>query len=686
MKINIGTGFKNYSHKYRATNNTTANFGEVQPLMCRMMLAKSSINVDLKQFVRLMPMPYPTFGYVSLKNVAKFVPIGDIYEPFDSFLSGLPHKLINGTSSVIPKRLPYVTNHLLQCCLLSNGYAEYSVWTSNYRKPSDISLLPEWSAPTLLKGKVSPTGLGNNTISINNKQQITDANNPITIDGADYVFTQLSPTQENLMYYYAFRYTAKGKRLRKVFLGLGYNPSLEDKTSVCALPLFAFFKAYFEEFNPHRTLNYQDTVFFGLTKTISESTEFLNGSTTIFNIDASTTTKILDALSDVFATENTDWVSLHTTHLLNQTSGNAPTTTDFSSIGDSHLQTSSGNLPVITPDAETQDGSYLTQANLDLLKRITSLFTKESILGKRVESWIKNKYGAEISNQLFETSASCGSSTIDITISDVDSLADTAIPGDAQVQATGSVLGSYAGKGIGSGDGQFSYKTDKMGYFIILSYIVPDEGYFQGTDPTLCALINSEIPTPVYDAVGYELTPRSCVWTDNGIGTDVPSGSNTTIFKDVISDSDAFGYLPRYSGFKHIKNIVNGDLSRRGTLSDMQCFYLDKMLIRRGFHMDQNNSLSPSQITPFDNGLPKASEQWRYISKFPFLSNYNRIFYNFDGEANVEWFSNPQNLDDNFIIHCALNITENNSLKPIRESYDTFIDGVNTGDADVQSV
>ena len=683
MKINIGTGFKNYSHKYRATNNTTANFGEVQPLMCRMMLAKSSINVDLKQFVRLMPMPYPTFGHVSLKNIAKFVPIGDIYEPFDSFLSGLPHKLTTTSSSIIPKKLPYVTNQILQACLLSKGYAEFSLWTSIYAKVGQGPFNPEeWEQPEFSDNQAVPTECSYKYLTP--ADQIRKSSNAISIDGADYVF--IKQPSETHMVYYAFRYTPKGKRLRKVLLGLGYNPCYEDTTPVCALPLFAFYKAYFETFNPHRTLNYQDTIFFGLTKYIAENSVFLNGSQTIFDISAETTTKILDALSDVYATDNTDWVSLHTTDLLNQTSGIAPNTTDNAQIGDSRFNTDAGQLPVIIPSDKTQDGSYLTQANLDLLKRITSLFTKESILGKRVESWIKNKYGAEISNQIYSTSSSCGSNVVDITISDVDSLADTAIQGTVDKPSTGSVLGSYAGKGIGSGDGQFSYKTDVHGYFIILSYLVPDEGYFQGTDPTLCALLNSEIPTPVYDAIGYELTPRTCLWTDNDISTNIAVGTkNALITTEPINGSDSFGYLPRYSGFKHIKNIVNGDLSRRGTLTDMQCFYLDKMFIHRGIH-DSAFKQIHHIIMPFANELPKASESWRYISKYPFLQNYNRIFYNYDGESNVGWYKSVPNLDDNFIIHSALSITENNSLKPIRESYDTFIDNVNTGDADVQSV
>lgn len=683
MKINIGTGFKNYSHKYRATNNTTSNFGEVQPLMCRMMLAKSSINVDLKQFVRLMPMPYPTFGHVQLKNLAKFVPIGDIYEPFDSFLSGLPYKLTTTSSSVIPKKLPYLTNQILQACLLSEGYAEFSLWTSSYVKVGQGPFNPEeWEQPEFSDAIVTPSAVSYKYLSP--AKQIRTSSQAISLDGADYI--SITQPSDTVMNYYAFKYTTKGKRLRKVLLGLGYNPCYEDTTPICALPLFAFYKAYFETFNPHRTLNYQDTIFFGLTKYISEDTVLLNGDKTIFDISADTTTKILDALSDVYATDNTDWVSLHTIDLLNHTSCLAPPTTDSSLLGDSYINAVPGQLPNLSDGPSTDSGQNLTQANLDLLKRITSLFTKESILGKRVESWIKNKYGAEISNQIYAASSSCGSNVVDITISDVDSLADTAIQGTVDKPSTGSVLGSYAGKGIGSGDGQFSYKTNVHGYFILLSYLVPDEGYFQGTDPTLCALINSEIPTPVYDAVGYELTPRTCLWTDNGISTNIgPEQKNALIITHPISGSDSFGYLPRYSGFKHIKNIVNGDLSRRGTITDMQCFYLDKMIIHRGLH-DSAFKQIHKIIMPFANEVPKASESWRYISKYPFLQNYNRIFYNYDGESNVGWYKSVPNLDDNFIIHSALSITENNSLKPIRESYDTFIDGVNTGDADVQSV
>ena len=101
MKINIGTGYKKYQHQYKSSNNTSAGFGDVQPLLCRMMLPDSSISVKLSQFVRLMPMPYPTLGSIQIKNVAKFVPIGDIFAPFDALLAGLPYHTSLSTS-VIP--------------------------------------------------------------------------------------------------------------------------------------------------------------------------------------------------------------------------------------------------------------------------------------------------------------------------------------------------------------------------------------------------------------------------------------------------------------------------------------------------------------------------------------------------------------------------------------------------------
>lgn len=692
MKINIGTGYKKYQHQYKSSNNTSAGFGDVQPLLCRMMLPDSSISVKLSQFVRLMPMPYPTLGSIQIKNVAKFVPIGDIFAPFDAFLAGLPYQSTNG-SSIIPKSLPWLTNKELQVMLLSSGYAIWNQYEQTQTSATNNKV--DWNAPVKSTNVVNPDfncaympGV-DNVNGTDEQVQYPD----VTIDGADYVYEVMSGSTSAIRIYYCFKYTEKGKRLRKLLLGLGYNPSLEDETPVSVLPLFAFYKAYFETFNPQRTLNFQNTETFACiedfnTMDYQESYPGLS----LFNYmendyGVSSIKNLFDEWSDCFATENTDWISLHTTDILTKHESTTPESSNSESLGRGVTIDSATGLPFITQTAETQDGQALTSSNLELLKRITSLFTKESILGNKINKWIEHKYGAEISNQLYAMSNSVGESSTEVQISDVNSMADT-MNETSDGKRTGSALGSYAGKGVGySPNGTFTFKTQKHGYLIIMSYILPQEGYFQGTDPTLFALSNDEMPSPLYDAVGYELTPRSAVWTDNGVSTfDFPDGKfnqYNPLKYTKLDVSTAFGYLPRYSGFKNIKNIVNGDLSRRGVASDMQCFYLDKLFVNRGIAPSKK-----STVQPYQNDLPKASEQWRYIMRYPWLQNYNRMFYNWDvntqNKDNSMVFNNI--LDDNFIIHNLFDITENNYLKPIRESYDSFINGVNTGSVDVQSV
>ena len=591
MKINIGTGYKKYQHQYKSSNNTSAGFGDVQPLLCRMMLPDSSISVKLSQFVRLMPMPYPTLGSIQIKNVAKFVPIGDIFAPFDALLAGLPYHTSLSTS-VIPKQLPWTTNKELQAMLLSSGYAIWNQYDQSQTSATNNKV--DWNPP------VKSTDIVNPDFNIDYMPGVDNVNGTdeqvqypdVTIDGADYVYEVVRGTTSAIRTYYCFKYTEKGKRLRKILLGLGYNPSLEDETPVSVLPLFAFYKAYFETFNPQRTLNFQNTETFSWiedfnTMDYQESYpsfslfHYLNA-----DYGVSVIKNLFDEWSDCFATENTDWISLHTTDILNKHEGTTPESSNSESVGLGVTTDTANGLPYITQSAETQNGEALTASNLELLRRITSLFTKESILGNKINKWIEHKYGAEISNQLYAMSNSVGESSTEVQISDVNSMADT-MNETSDGKRTGSALGSYAGKGVGySPNGTFTFKTQKHGYLIIMSYILPQEGYFQGTDPTLFALTNDEMPSPLYDAVGYELTPRSAVWTDNGVSTfDFPNGKfnqYNPLKYTKLDVSTSFGYLPRYSGFKNIKNIVNGDLSRRGVASDMKCFYHDKLFVNGG--------------------------------------------------------------------------------------------------------
>ena len=59
--------------------------------------------------------------------------------------------------------------------------------------------------------------------------------------------------------HFAFRLSNFGKRLRKILMGLGYQIDFRAKNEVSILPLFAYYKAYFDSFGLTLYQNYLHT-------------------------------------------------------------------------------------------------------------------------------------------------------------------------------------------------------------------------------------------------------------------------------------------------------------------------------------------------------------------------------------------------------------------------------------------
>lgn len=660
MKFSIGVGQKMYNHVGQITNSSSCGFGEVQPVFSAVMLPKSTMSVKIAQKVKLMPMPYPTFGSLSLETVAKYVSYGDVFPLLDNLLSGLPYTYHfqdgagYSTASASVNSYPFISNAFLQEVLLgkSSDISHYDYCTATTYAGSIVS--------TIKDGDISP-------------------------DGADYVqFVLNSSTKKNDMVCY--RYNDRGLRLRKILIGLGYNPSLDDTSTMNLLPLLCYYKAYFDTFAPKRFVSFQDTICFSIIKMFEQFPDlFVDGDNgfkagdVINFVDSSLSSApfkdviikfLYYELSECFATEPTDWVSMHTENVLNNVADVESIPSDVNNPNE--LSISSGVLgaPVNT------SAKMITKVQLDLLRRITSSVTRDSLVGRSIKKWLENKYGADITNQIYEDTVTLGRNSLHVTISDVESTADTftALGGDNSVgNPTGSLIGSYAGKGQGEGYGQYTAKSKSFGLFVVLMWLKPHEDYFQGSDSRLCVKNVDELPQPLYDGIGYELTPRTALWSDNGVSV---SKSNYSTDSTNISDSKSFGYVPRYSGFKRYKSVVNGDLSLRSKIESSKCMYLDKQILFRQIQKSSDNTYIPTF-----NNVPRASTEWRYIMKYPWLQNYNRIFYEpglimwSNGDAQ----SSDQPHDDNVIVHSLIQIAESNYLRPLSQSYDTFeVNGTTT--------
>ena len=105
--ISLGRVSKRYTHNMSFDNNTTLPFGVVQPLMSQRLEPKAKISVDMRQLVRLAPMPVPTFARLYMNNEVSFVPTVDVCPYYESLVSQLSYS--NGSKTFYPTKLPRTT-------------------------------------------------------------------------------------------------------------------------------------------------------------------------------------------------------------------------------------------------------------------------------------------------------------------------------------------------------------------------------------------------------------------------------------------------------------------------------------------------------------------------------------------------------------------------------------------------
>lgn len=762
-KIRVSkTSGKLYSHAYRFTNSTTANFSYVQPLCCRFVYPKGSIKGSLKQFMRLSAMPRPTFGDITMNNVCSFVPIEDVYPAFTSLMSELPYTTLDG-SAYVPKSMPFISPKVINKILTTSDASFHSCDATVYNisagtqpspvaaKASDFSPLGVHSIESInimpyseYKEKFYTSFVSDKMPSFKNGDDVVcvyDAfmykvfkaveASKLTDEEAEkaylYHFYQIEkPTvsrassaddfnafmkfKDSYDYFVVnysdannhtltcYRFTDIGKQLRKVFLGLGYTYSRDDSTHLNLLPLIACYKAFYDRFIPSRDIPFTATSAYGLISFIQENPKLLQADFDLSTLGkndtlvAKFTAFVVNCLVNMFSTQDVDFYSLHMRSLDNGFKSTAPDTIpDSGIIINSRVLddtkpanlTGTGGTPIVSPQ------SPISAVSIRLLQKMYGYLGRNSLIGNRIEQWAKLHLDSDVYNNLFKRTSVISSNTFHVQIGDIDATAGTRTEtsSNGETVVNGNVLGDYAGKGIGSGELTFKASFNTYGYFIVLSWIDPLTSMYQGTDAQLCALSKYEVPQAEFDALGYELTPRSCVWTDNDISLQGDKMASSTTADVTIDNNKAFGYVPRYSGFKYAKNIVNGDFSLNSLQNSLESYFLDRKLTSRQMNVKRND-LTPSQSAVFitNSFIPQASEQWRYVQRYDWLSNYNRIFVNSSAFRYYPFLSGvvlsgslltdyTWPMDDNFYIHCVFDITENTPLKPLSQSYDTQVKG-----------
>ena len=303
---------KRHRHHYNIKNSTTSDFKTVQPLFSRFLMPTSHVKGSVDQFVRMSPLVYPAFGDVNMHASSDFVPIEQVYPPFMAFMSQQYYTpaTMNAAASTeslsfIPQVLPCIANcHLARILYgityvgTSGGsvspFANTRSYTSMFYSGRNFEEMSasaqrtpfrEWydtntdSVAKYVKGDAInendftsfesdyidlAKSVYNGDVSMDDAVMAIDeipsnASFPEAYGMADYIYVQSRADSNFPSTTTISVLTPKGQALRKVLLGLGYNPSVDDGSRVSILPLLAYYKAYFDRFYPKRGIDWSQT-------------------------------------------------------------------------------------------------------------------------------------------------------------------------------------------------------------------------------------------------------------------------------------------------------------------------------------------------------------------------------------------------------------------------------------------
>lgn len=547
-----------------------------------------------------------------------------------------------------------------------------------------------------------------------------DHKNVVSLDKADFVvYTVHSDNTLNKTYScaWAFRLSSWGQSFYKNLRALGYDVNLDDDTPCSLVPLIAAYKAYWDIFGLNMWQNWETTAAARLIEI------YTNWSTSNFDVWSNNNTAgwnafksfIFDEFGAMWLTEKNDFVSAH----LPQPTISPEATQSVLSVGsllgisdvkgfsgqsiDSNSDTRGYNS--LQPSYSHADGHAKTKdinhgaLDSELLKRLYKWTNRNTVLGRKIADLMRAQ---GLGMYMERTRVNyIGDTEVPLDVKRVTSQSDTF----NEATGEGAVLGQYAGNGVGYKPNQkkLFYETDCEGFWICLDAVTCDSGYSQANDISTRATNPDMFYRPDFDALGLEQNSKTIL---NGSKftslRKICLGSGENLDKFVASMSP-FGFAPRYSRWKIGRSCLNGGFSLRSTRDVYLPFNMDKVLfpedaVSRPMGSQYWDSTHfPSSWSSDDAGeihylhrtlpitdVPIAGNSWRFLNRFPWLSNLNRIFVAFGAERGALTWSN-QNLgalakyfeyhylsDDNYVLLNDVWFKAWCGMLPIEETYGTI--------------
>ena len=724
MKINVA-GFNPKKSKLDLDFdvNTSSEVGNVQPVLCEEVIPQATYSLDCNSMVQVAPLLSPLFGRLSLRQYTRFVPIKDVFHHFDEVLG--KRKVTHGSTSTIVSQVATVKYSDLMKILLHqqsvvsiwtfpvHGKAipdqmqqtrirDILGWTS--QSMADIEILKpqtQWATPSY------SSITDNKIIYLNNAAETTDGQsynfgyyvwgggstpgnvnpenvyfdiNPFytqaygampTLNDADFVLTY-DFRVDGVLYTEAIcvRLSQRGRNLLKVFNGLGMKINMDTlvgkysdlaNENFSILPFLAYYKAWFDQMYPKRTINFANTYAGKLITQFDANS--LSSSITYNGTYWANLIGFFNDLSTMSYVFENDYFTAHLSSLGNNTEDGTFDTSDglFNQVNASDSLVSRLN----TSQYSGGSTSLISSAGLKLLSAVNNAVLSGTYIGKRVNDYLR-QYGVI---QDDEESNMISSNILDIQTGTV--LATT----ENENQFLGQKGGQAEGRTSGSNKPDVWKFTPKVhGYLIKFIAIVPKSRFSQGISPIFGHKSRYHFFNQQFDGIGYRLTPGYEFYAENAVALAHGDYANTYITN--------CGYIGRYSEYKYKCNLSNGDFIRRPTKNSIGSYYLDKRLPEANLYymsVPYNDAYHPNSkiykgvVSPSHPPVP--TEAVRFCKNDYF--DYNRIFVNRDeieSDIYLKRFFSP--VDDHFIIHQVNDFKAFAPCLPISESQGTtdFID------------
>lgn len=669
-KISIGRDTKKGNHfDVSSLTHTTSEIGYVQPTFSKELVPNTNVRVSTRSGVRLSPLFVPTMGQIDVRHYHFFVPYSTLWFPFDAFLTQTNYTLPDGTTYK-PELVPYFNIKGLFSTIFGN--TSFQSGTPLSRMRSDLVCTVYTRSQAGVYTRLTSAQIVTETISIFTESDLPyypetivqpDANGVELMHrwGPDHILRDSVrdnvvvdlpiPAYNNCdfstisyvngtQYVICYNFSGCLKRVRTIFMGLGYSFNPYDTEKVNLFKLLAFYKAYWFKFGVNRTFNFFNTNCYKLIKNLSDnnvSEITLNGSPVAYAL----LLNLVGDFCDCTYTCPPDYFNSAdvTTYRGEQAVGsNVKGQFEEYDPQGFFVENYSDTTSRPTGAVQNSDGSIATDGSIALsmkiAMRLLRFVNKNSVIGRQISEILRTRYGVtDIHNTTHEDVIEIGANSVPIQISAIYNNTEL---GDMP-------LGSYAGLGVGSHRSKsFKYHSDQFGVLITLTAVVPKMGYFQGMlrENSNGVKGSFDFYTPEFDAIGMQSVNYNELVADRQ--------HKLYNNQEVGTDLGIWGYAPFYQHLKVGFNRCLGDISIPHMRDSMLPYTLDR------YFPDVTPNLSDSP-TPLP--LPVNDPQ---TFRSGTQGNANRIF------------ADMSKTDDHVIMQIFFDVKMTAPMKSISTSYDTW--------------